>query len=306
MKLIVHGLGRMGMQIARKLTDDGHQVVALNRSSAPVAEAVEYGAIGVHTPTEALSQFTASEQVIVWVMLPSEITDSIVTDWLSILPDHAIIINGANADYRRTRALNEIVTNANVNLIDVGVSGGVWGYQNGFPLMVGGDEKSVVESLTPLFESLTKPGGAWAYFGPSGAGNYVKMVHNAIEYGMMQSLAEGYRLLHDGDYPELDGALAGQIWQHHSVITSWLNELTSQAVAENPDMEGIPGDIAENGETRWALEVAEEYGYDLPAIKAAYDVRIKSQHGETNYATKIVAAQRQKFGGHSVVNEKGE
>ena len=306
MKLIVHGLGRMGLQIARKLSESGHEVIALNRSPEPTAKAVSYGAAAATNMKEAIGFFKTNEQIIVWLMLPNEVTNEIAYEWLKLLPDHSVIINGANSDYKETQKLNEVLSNANKKLVDVGVSGGVWGYQNGFPLMVGSDDKQAVESLTPIFESLTQPGGAWAYFGASGAGNYVKMVHNAIEYGVMQSLAEGYRLLKEGPYENLNLGEAGDVWQHHSVISSWLNELTVQAVTENPDMDGLTGYIAESGEARWALRTAKEQGFDIPAIKAAFDVRLKSQQDETNYATKIVAAQRNKFGGHNLNGEGAE
>lgn len=303
MKLIVQGLGRMGMQIARKLAQGDHTVIALNRSPAPIEQAVQYGCIGAHTTADALAQFDNGEQVIVWIMLPSDIAETTTQDWLAILPQGSIIINGANSDYRKIMVLNQTVHNAGMTLVDIGVSGGVWGYENGFPLMVGVDDQSVITAITPVLDTLTQPGGAWGYFGDSGAGNYVKMVHNAIEYGMMQSLAEGYRLLHEGPYQDLDLALAGDVWQHHSVVTSWLNDLTRQAVAENPNMDGISGYVAESGETRWALETAAELGYTLPAIQTAFDVRVKSQQGEVNYATKVVAAQRNKFGGHNLNGE---
>lgn len=299
MKLVIHGLGRMGMQIARKLAEGGHQVVALNRSPEPVAEAVSYGCTGVHTIPEALQQFEATEPVTVWLMLPNEVTDGILAEWLAALPQRSVIINGANNDYRVTKVQYANVATAGSQLVDVGVSGGIWGYTHGFPLMVGGDT-DVVAGLAPVFDTLTQPGGAWAHFGPSGAGNYVKMVHNAIEYGMMQSLAEGYRLLHEGAYEGIDLAKAGDVWQHHSVITSWLNDLTRQAVAENPTMDGISGYVAESGEAKWALETAESLGYTLPAIQTAFTVRVKSQQGEVSYATKVVAAQRNKFGGHNL------
>lgn len=302
MKLIIHGLGRMGMQIARKLAEGGHQVIALNRSPEPVTTAESYGCVGAHSIGDALGH-VAGKQVVVWLMLPDSVTDTILGEWLAVLPAHSVIINGANNDYRVTRQQNELVKNAGHQLIDVGVSGGVWGYQNGFPLMVGGDSEATVTALQPVFDTLTQPGGAWGYFGPSGSGNYVKMVHNAIEYGMMQSLAEGYRLLHEGAYQGIDLAKAGDVWQHHSVITSWLNDLSRQAVAENPNLDGISGYVAESGEARWALETAHDLGYSLPAIQTAFDVRINSQHGDVNYATKMVAAQRNKFGGHNLNGE---
>lgn len=303
MKLIIHGLGRMGLQIARKLAEDGHQIIALNRSPEPVTVAEGYGCIGVHSMQDALTAANDSNRVILWLMLPNEITAKVISEWLTVLPAGSVIINGANNDYRVTQKENEMVRQAGSILVDVGVSGGIWGYQNGFPLMVGCDDEATVSTLEPLFITLTQPGGAWGYFGRSGAGNYVKMVHNAIEYGMMQSLAEGYRLLHDGPYDGIDLAKAGDVWQHHSVITSWLNDLSRMAVADNPNMDNVTGYVAESGEARWALETAESLGYSLPAIKAAFDVRIKSQHGDVNYATKLVAAQRNKFGGHNLNGE---
>ena len=300
MKLIVQGLGRMGMQIARKLAEASHTIIALNRSPEPIEHAKTYGCIGSNSIADAISHFNNDEQIIVWIMLPHDIAEIAAKEWAKVLPQGSIIINGANSDYRKIKALNRSVQGTGIDLIDVGVSGGVWGYANGFPLMVGADDRNAVTAIEPILESLSKPGGAWGYFGKSGAGNYVKMVHNAIEYGMMQSLAEGYQLLHDGPYENMDIALAGSVWQHHSVISSWLNELTRQAVSENPDMDGVSGAVSESGETRWALETAGSLGFDLPAIQTAFDVRIKSQQGSTNYATKLVAAQRNKFGGHDL------
>lgn len=303
MKLVVHGLGRMGMQIARKLAESGnHEVWGHNRSVAPMDQAATYG-VKPAPYAQVIPDVFAGERAVVWVMLPSEITDDTVMMWTTSLPVDSIIINGGNSDYRRTRRLNERVRNAGMHLVDIGVSGGIWGYENGFPLMCGSDEISVYEAITPILDTLASPGGAHARFGASGSGHYVKMVHNAIEYGIMQSLGEGYRLLKEGPYDQIDLASAGDVWQHHSVITSWLNELSRDALSENPELDGISGYVAESGEARWALETAEERGIDVPAIRAAFDVRIASQTGNTNFATKLVAAQRNKFGGH---NPNGE
>lgn len=302
MKIAIHGLGRMGMQIARKLAEGGHEVIAHNRSIEPIEEAVGYGATAAQTKDDVVAAFSG-EQAVVWVMLPSEITDDEVAEWTALLPKNSILINGGNSNFRNTQSLNKVVLAAKMDLIDVGVSGGVWGYTQGFPMMVGGDNKDAVALLSPALDTLSKPGGAWAHFGTSGAGHYVKMVHNAIEYGMMQSLAEGYRLLREGPYTDMDLAVAGDVWEHHSVITSWLNDLTRQAMAENPTLEGVSGYVAESGEARWALELAKSLNIELPAIKAAFDVRIASQQGEVNFATKVLAAQRNKFGGHNLNSE---
>ena len=302
MKIAVHGLGRMGMQIARKLAEAGHEVYAHNRSPEPIEEAVSYGCKPAHTKDDVVAAF-GEEPAIVWVMLPAEISDDEVAEWSALLPNKSIIINGANSDYSQTAKLNMVVAAAGKTLVDVGVSGGIWGYERGFPLMVGCDDERVITAISTIFDDLSKPGGAWGYFGKSGSGNYVKMIHNAIEYGMMQSLAEGYRMLHESPFGRLDMAKAGDVWQHRSVIESWLNDLTRQAVSENPELDGISGYVAESGEARWTLETAKQLGIELPAIQASFDVRLRSQEGETNFATKIVAAQRNKFGGHNLNTE---
>ena len=169
--------------------------------------------------------------------------------------------------------------------------------------MCGTDDHQAFATIEPALKTLSQPGGMYYCFGGSGAGHYVKMVHNAIEYGMMQSLGEGFRMLHDGPYPNMDLEAAANLWQHHRVITSWLTELSREAFAENPNLDGISGYIAESGEARWTLEAAQDMGIDLPAIQAAFDVRIRSQQGETNFATKVVAAQRNRFGGHNLNGE---
>lgn len=298
MKIAIQGLGRMGMQIARKLAESDHTVIAHNRSPDKIQAAVGYGAVAAADKQAVLDVF-GEEQVILWVMLPAEIVDEQVDEWLQLLPQGGIIVDGGNSDYRLTRALSEKVQAAGMQLLDVGVSGGVWGYQNGFSMMCGGDPQAF-NVLEPVLRTLAAPDGAYHYFGPAGSGHFVKMTHNAIEYGMMQSLAEGYRMLKEGPYERLDLAAAGEVWQHHSVITSWLNELSRDALKENPELEGITGYVHESGEARWTLETAKEIGLPMPSIQAAFDVRLASQKGDTNFATKLLAAMRNKFGGHEL------
>lgn len=303
MKIAVQGLGRMGMQIARKLAESGeHEVIAHNRHKEPIEEAAGYGAIRAYEKQDVLDAF-GSDRVVLWIMLPDDIVDAQIDEWLPLLPQHSIIIDGGNSDFRNTIKLNEKVRAAGMELLDFGVSGGVWGYHNGFPIMCGSDSTEAFSVLEPALKTLCAPGGAYHHFGPSGAGHYVKMVHNAIEYGMMESLGEGFRMLKDGPYKDMDLAAAGDVWQHHSVITSWLTELSRDALAENPDLDGISGYVAESGEARWTLEAAHDMGIELPSIQAAFDVRVRSQKGETNFATKVVAAQRNKFGGHNLNGE---
>lgn len=298
MKIAVHGLGRMGIQIAEKLVRDGHTVIAHNRSPEPVTQAVGFGARGALTKQEVLDEFK-DEQVVVWLMLPADVVTSELNAWLDIVPKGSLLIDGGNTDFRKTISNAELVSSRGSILMDVGTSGGVWGIKNGFSMMVGGDRTSFY-AIEPVLKSLSHPNGAYHHFGPSGAGNYVKMIHNAIEYGMMESLAEGYRMLKEGPFKELDLAAAGETWQHSSVITSWLNELCRDSLRKNPELEGIDGYVAENGEARWTLEVAKELGIPLPSIEASFDVRLASQKGETSFATKLLAAMRNKFGGHAI------
>ncbi|HLP86756.1 MAG TPA: NADP-dependent phosphogluconate dehydrogenase [Candidatus Paceibacterota bacterium] len=302
MKIAISGLGRMGSQIAKKLHEGGHTVIAHNRSSGLVDEMKNLGMIGAYTKEEVVSSF-GGEQIILWVMIPSDVVDSELDVWLSIIPKGSIIIDGGNSKWSDTKRRAEKVAQSGSVLLDVGTSGGIWGYQNGFSMMCGG-ENSSFEKIKPALETLKSPEGMYAYFGESGSGHFVKMVHNAIEYGMMESLAEGYRLLKEGPYKNLDLYKAGEVWQHHSVITSWLNELTRDIMKNNPNQDGVEGSVAESGEARWALEVAKEFDIEAPSIQASFDVRLESQKGKVNFATKVLASMRNAFGGHKINNEK--
>jgi 6-phosphogluconate dehydrogenase len=298
MKIAISGLGRMGGQIARKLHDNGHKVIAHNRSPEKVDEAKAYGALPAYSDQDVVNAFDG-EPVVLWIMLPAEIIDSKIDEWLQLLPNGSIIIDGGNSDYRGDNARAEKIAGAGILLLDIGTSGGVWGLQNGFSMMVGG-ARGAYDTITPVLDTLAHPNGGHHHFGGNGTGHYVKMVHNAIEYGMMESLAEGYRMLREGPYEGLDLAAAGEVWQKSSVVTSWLNELTRQALSENPNLDNISGIVAESGEARWTLEVAKENNIPMPAIQSAYDVRLASQKGEVNFATKLLAAMRAKFGGHDI------
>lgn len=298
MKIAISGLGRMGNQIAKKLVEGGHEVIAHNRSRTPVDEAALYGAMPAYEKQDVIASFH-DEPIVLWIMIPADVIDSELTNWLTLLPAGSIIIDGGNSDYRGDQARAERVANAGSTLLDIGTSGGVWGYDNGFSMMVGGDEPSY-QRISPALDILAAPRGGHRHFSQSGTGHYVKMVHNAIEYGMMQSLAEGYRILKEGPYPDIDLAKAGDVWQESSVITSWLNDLTRQALHENPTLEGISGVVAESGEARWTLETANQLNIPMPAIQASFDVRLASQNEGVNFATKLLAAMRNKFGGHDI------
>ncbi len=299
MKIAIIGLGKMGSQIARKLHEDNHIVIAHNRSRGSVDEMKDLGMIPAYSKVEVINSFGKEEQLILWMMIPSDILDQELDLWLNLIPKGSIIIDGGNSDFRLTVVRAEKVNNLGSNYIDVGTSGGIWGYKNGFSMMAGGD-KDVFKKIEPVLQTLAKPEGAYYYFGESGSGHFVKMTHNAIEYGMMESLAEGYRLLKEGPYKNLNLSAAGEVWQHHSVVTSWLNELTCSVLKENPELTGVDGSVVESGEARWALEVAKDFKIETPSIQSAFDVRLSSQNGQINFTTKLLALMRNAFGGHKI------
>lgn len=299
MKIAIVGLGKMGLQIAKKLQTAGHEVYGVVSSEDKIAPLDQQG-ISATTSRQQAFEFFASDQAVIWLMIPAAAVDAELAEWLELLPPNSIIIDGGNSNFKQTQARASLADNQQIKYLDVGTSGGVHGLYNGFSMMIGGDT-TAFQTISPVIEVLAQPSGAYQHFGPSGSGHYVKMVHNAIEYGMMQSLAEGYQMLQEGAYAgKLDLAAAGEVWQHGSVVTSWLNELSRQALAENPTLDGIEGFVAESGEARWTLENAAELGIQLPAIQAAFDVRLKSQQGQVNFATKLLAAMRNKFGGHAI------
>lgn len=302
MKIAISGLGKMGAQIAKILATDGHEVIGHDVNRETVDQVAAQGITPAHDEQAVVAAFR-NEPVILWVMIPSQFVDAAIDTWSTVLPAGSIIIDGGNSDFRGDPRRAEKAAAHDIQLLDIGTSGGVWGIKNGFSMMAGGDETSF-HTIEPILQTLAKPRGGYRYLGPSGAGHYVKMVHNAIEYGMMESLAEGYQMLREGPYENLNLADAGDVWQESSVITSFLNDLTRQALHENPDMDDIAGVVTESGEARWTLELAKKHGVPMPAVQAALDIRIASQNGQIDYHTKLLAAMRNKFGGHNI-NGKG-
>lgn len=303
MKLGFVGLGKMGGNMVGRLQQAGHNLVVLDPDANALNRAQAVGATPCNNREDLIAELSKTEKrIAVWLMIPAHIVDAELDAFLSLVPKESILIDGGNSDFRLTRARAKRCKDRGVSYIDVGTSGGILGKEAGYALMVGGDAKDV-QYLSPIFDTLA-PKNGWAYFGESGNGHYTKMVHNAIEYGMMEAYAEGYRMLKDGPAKGIDLAAAGRVWQNGSIIESLLNRLTKEALEENPELKGIAGIVAESGETRWALEAAKDSGIELPSIQAAFDVRLKSQKGEINFATKLLAAMRNKFGGHDL-NAKG-
>ena len=300
MKIAVIGLGKMGKQIARKLYNGKCDVFVHNRSAQSIEEMKNYGIEGSQNKNDVVA-FFGGERIILWLMLPHDILDGEIDEWIKILPKESILIDGGNSDYRITKSRGAKLSSLGYSFIDIGTSGGIWGYESGFSMMIGG-RKEIFTEIEPIVKILSKPMGGYEYFGESGSGHFVKMVHNAIEYGMMQSLAEGYHLLKEGPY-KINLAKAGTVWQKRSVISSWLNGLMAEGLRENPELKDIEGKVAESGEARWALETGEEYNIPMSSISASFEVRLRSQKGEINFATKLLALTRNLFGGHKINNK---
>jgi len=297
MKIAIVGLGKMGYQILVRLLQDKHEVIAFgHHNQALIAAAAAAGASSAQSREDAVAKF-GGERVIIWLMIPAEAVETEILAWQKLLPEGSLIVDGGNSRYKYDKERAELLEKSKIHFMDIGTSGGILGLKNGFSMMIGGDQADY-EALKPVLDSLIEPNGTYQYFGPNGAGHYVKMVHNAIEYGMMESLAEGYRLLKQGPYPDLDLGAVAKVWQHGSIVESGLNGLAQEILTENPNLDGFSGIVAESGEARWSLELAKSENISMPAIQAAYDVRTASQNGEVSYATKMLAALRNKFGGH--------
>jgi 6-phosphogluconate dehydrogenase len=301
MKLGFIGLGKMGGQMVERLLQNGHELLVLDLNIDAVRSAVSHGATAAANRQELV---TSLGTVIIWLMIPAQYVDTELNELLKVVPRGSILIDGGNSDYRLTRSRAVLCEQHGVQWVDVGTSGGILGKDVGFSMMVGGDA-SAVATIKPVITALAQDKG-WHHFGAAGSGHYTKMVHNAIEYGLMQSYAEGYRLLKEGPYQNIDLSAAGEVWEHGSIIASLLNELTRQALTENPKLEGINGYVAESGETRWALETAREFNISMPSIEASFQVRLNSQNGDTSFTTKLLAAMRNKFGGHTINKSSGQ
>jgi 6-phosphogluconate dehydrogenase len=297
MKLGVIGLGKMGKQVVQRLLNAKHEVVVISSKPETLEQAKGWGATIATDAADLVRQL--GKDPVVWIMIPADAVENEMASLIDLMPHGGTIIDGGNSDYRQTMRRAGLAAERGVQLVDVGTSGGILAAKDGYCLMIGGD-RATADTLRPLFEALAQPGG-WGYFGPAGAGHYVKMVHNAIEYGMMESYAEGYRLLSEGrSFPSLNLSQIALVWQHGSIVASTLNSLTGEIFRANPTLDGIDGFVAESGEAKWALETAKDESIPQPAIQAALDVRTASQAGDTSFATKLLAAMRNAFGGHAI------
>ncbi|RRQ21269.1 phosphogluconate dehydrogenase (NAD(+)-dependent, decarboxylating) [Thiohalobacter thiocyanaticus] len=299
MRLAMIGLGRMGGNMARRLRRGGIEVVGYNRSREVVdALAAEEGLIAADSPEDAVSRLAAPR--LVWLMLPAgAVTESHLERLYPLLAAGDVIIDGGNANYHDSQRRGARLAEQGIHFVDAGTSGGVWGLDNGYCLMVGG-EAAAIELLTPALQVLAPaPDRGWAHVGPVGAGHFTKMVHNGIEYGMMQALAEGLALLKGKTEFDLDLAQIGELWRHGSVVRSWLLDLTAEALQQDQDLADIAPVVADSGEGRWTAVEAIDQGVALPVISLALAMRFASQD-ETGYANRLLAMMRNAFGGHAV------
>ncbi|HEX6949536.1 MAG TPA: decarboxylating 6-phosphogluconate dehydrogenase [Nitrospira sp.] len=289
------GLGKMGLNMVTRLQRAGHQVTAYDRSADALANATAAGCTGASSLSDLVQRLKAPRAV--WIMVPSgPPTEETVHAVAALLQPGDIIIDGGNTrfhdDVRRSK---ELAANK-VRYIDAGTSGGIWGLKNGYCLMVGG-EKEAVERLAPIFETLAPPNG-WAHVGAAGAGHYVKMVHNGIEYSLMQGYAEGFELMSKSDY-RLDLARIADLWMQGSVVRSWLLDLAASALKEDPRLDRLKGFVQDSGEGRWMVADAIEKNVPVPTLSAALFTRFRSRQ-EESFAEKMLAALRNAFGGHAV------
>ena len=295
------GLGRMGNYMAQRLHRGGHRVVGYDPAEAARTTLEKTGAESAASLEAMVAKLKAPR--VVWLMVPSgAVTDKTISSLLPLLAEGDTIIDGGNSNYRDTQRHAQMVAPKQVNFVDSGTSGGIWGLAEGYSLMIGGDA-AVVEKLRPIFETLApaKDKG-WGYVGPVGAGHYTKMVHNGIEYGMMQAYAEGFAILQHKTEFKLDLHKIAQIWRYGSVVRSWLLDLTANALEKNPTLKGIAPYVADSGEGRWTVADAIELGVPAPVITLSLIERLRSRDKDS-FTDKLVAAMRNQFGGHEIKKE---
>ena len=298
MQLGMVGLGRMGANMSSRLINGGHHLVVTDLIPEAISTAVSGGATGADSLESLASQLQPPR--VVWVMVPSgNPTEITMRQLLDTLAEGDIVIDGGNSNYKETMRRAEGFRSRGLHYVDVGTSGGVWGLAEGYSMMVGG-EREIVDYLRPIFETLAPaPDKGWGYVGPSGAGHFVKMVHNGIEYGMMQAYAEGFEIMRAKEAFGLDLYEIAEIWRFGSVIRSWLLDLTALALEEDPDLSNIRGWVADSGEGRWTILEAIDLDVPAPVITQALFSRFVSRQDES-FAAKILAAMRNQFGGHAV------
>jgi 6-phosphogluconate dehydrogenase len=301
MELAMIGLGKMGLNMSTRLVRGGHRVIGYARTEATVNEAVKLGLEGAHSLEEVVHQLKAPR--IIWLMIPAgKITDDTIEKLSTLLDAGDTIIDGGNSNYKESVRHAAMLEPNGIEFVDCGTSGGIWGITEGYSLMIG-VKREVVERMRPIFETLA-PGAdkGWGYVGPHGAGHYVKMIHNGIEYGMMQAFAEGFSILKAKKEFGLDLSQISHIWQYGSVVRSWLLDLAARALDQDKDLADIKPWVADSGEGRWTVFESIDLDIPAPVITLSLQTRFASRDDE-NFTARMLAALRNQFGGHAVKKE---
>ena len=298
MELAMIGLGKMGMNMATRLVRGGHRVVGYARTAATVEEAIKNGAEGAHALEEAVGKLNSPR--IAWVMVPAgQTTDDTILKLADLLSKGDIVIDGGNSNYKDSVRHAAMLEPKGIDFMDCGTSGGIWGLTEGYSLMIGG-RPEVAEKLRPIFETLAPAADkGWGHCGPHGSGHYVKMIHNGIEYGMMQAFAEGFSILKAKEDFGLDLSQISHIWQHGSVVRSWLLDLAANALDEDAKLTDIKPWVADSGEGRWTVFESIDLDVPAPIITLALQMRFASRD-EENFTARMLAALRNQFGGHAI------
>lgn len=298
MELGMIGLGRMGANMAERLVLNGHRVMGVDPGAQAREQASARGIEAVAALPELVAGLAAPRAV--WLMVPAgETVDRTIAELLPLLAAGDIVVDGGNSNYKDTMRRAAMLGGHGIAYVDCGTSGGVWGLVEGYSLMIGGDA-AAVERLRPVFSALAPaPDRGWGRVGPSGAGHFTKMVHNGIEYGMMQAYAEGFAIMQRKSDFELDLGQVATIWRHGSVVRSWLLDLSADALGRNPQLDGIAPYVADSGEGRWTVAEAIDLDVSAPVITLSLLERLRSREGDS-FADKLLAAMRNEFGGHAI------
>jgi 6-phosphogluconate dehydrogenase len=302
MQLAMIGLGKMGFNMAKRLLNGGHQVIGYVRTVETVQAFEKEGGLGASSLEDAVDKLSTPR--VVWVMVPAgAITDKTIEKLSGLLAAGDVVIDGGNSNYKDTLRHAATLADRSIAFVDCGTSGGVWGLEEGYSMMIGG-EAEVVESLRPIFETLAPaPDQGWGRVGPHGAGHYVKMVHNGIEYGMMQAFAEGFDILKSKEQFGLDLHQVAEIWRYGSVVRSWLLDLVARALEGDGTLDAIKPWVADSGEGRWTVFESIDLEVPAPVITLALQMRFASRD-EENFSARLLAALRNQFGGHAIKKDE--
>jgi 6-phosphogluconate dehydrogenase len=296
MQLAMIGLGKMGGNMVERLMRGGHSLVVFDRDKDTMAKYAALGATAANSLADMCAKLRPPR--VIWIMVPAgKPVDDTLDELGPCLPKGDIVIDGGNSNFHETIRRAGQLKEHGIEMMDAGTSGGIWGLENGYCLMIGGSPEAFA-TCKPIFETLAPPGGL-AHVGPSGAGHYVKMVHNGIEYGMLQAYAEGYEILHASKDFTFDLHQVAGLWNHGSVVRSWLNELAERAFAKESELASIKGWVADSGEGRWTVQEAIDLDVPAPVITLSLLTRFRSRQTES-FSAKVIAALRNEFGGHAV------